>query len=272
MTLHGLYILPSLFTSANLVLGFVSVLFSIHGNFAAASWSILGAIVMDALDGRVARWTKSTSSFGIEFDSLADLVSFGVAPSILMYMLVLQTMDKTGIMIAVFYVVAGALRLARFNIKAHEGAHSPHFIGLPIPAAAGILASFALSYELFANGSVIPVKTIPIVMSKMPLMFKSVPVTMLLISILMISSVPYAAMKNLKLNRPRSFQLLTLFLIGIILIITFPQNTIFIIFLTYLLSGLTGYIWRYVRLRQALSLSSRLKKNSGSSAGPLNGK
>ncbi len=230
------------------------------------------SIVMDALDGRVARWTKSTSSFGIEFDSLADLIAFGVAPSILMYQMVLQTMDKSGVTIAVFYVVAGALRLARYNIKAQEGIPSPHFVGLPIPAAAGILASFALSYELFENGSVIPVKTIPMIMDKMPMMFKSIPIMMVVISILMISSVPYAAMKNLKLNKPRTFQLLTLFVIGIMLIITYPQNTIFIIFLIYILSGITGYIWRYIRLRQSLSLATRLKKNSGASAGPENGK
>ena len=273
MTLHGLYILPSLFTSANLVFGFLSVLFSIHGQFAAASWCVMMSIIMDALDGRVARWTKSTSSFGIEFDSLADLISFGVAPSILMYQMVLQTMDKSGVTIAAFYVVAGALRLARFNIKAHEGGpSSTHFVGLPIPAAAGILASFALSYELFENGSVIPVKSIPMIMDKMPMMFKWIPVLMVLISILMISSVPYAAMKNFKLNRPRTFQLLTLLLIGIMLIITYPQNTIFIIFLVYILSGITGYIWRYIRLRQSLSLTARLKKNSGASNnGPENG-
>jgi CDP-diacylglycerol---serine O-phosphatidyltransferase len=263
MTMHGLYILPSLFTAANLVMGFVSILFSIHGQFSAASWAIIAAIIMDALDGRVARWTKSTSSFGIEFDSLADLVSFGIAPSILMYQMVLQTMNKPGITIALFYVVAGALRLARFNIKAHEGALSTHFIGLPIPAAAGILASFALSYELFESGQEITVKTIPLIMAKMPFFFKSIPVLMVIISFLMISSVPYAAMKNFKLNRPKSFQLFTLFVIGIMLIITYPQNTIFIIFLLYLLSGIMGYVWRYIRLRQSLSLSARLKKNSG---------
>jgi len=272
MTMHGLYLLPSLFTSANLVMGFISVLFSINGHFAAAAWSIMISIIMDALDGRVARWTKSTSSFGIEYDSLSDLVSFGIAPSILMYQMVLFNMSKPGVTIAVFYVVAGALRLARFNIKAHEGVVSTHFIGLPIPAAAGILASFALSYELFENGSIIPVKTIPLIMDKMPMIFKSIPVIMVVLSILMISSVPYAAMKNFKLNRPKSFQLFTLFVIGIMLIITYPQNTIFIIFLLYLLSGITGYIWRYIRLRQSLSLAARLKKNTGDGAGPENGK
>lgn len=272
MTLHGLYILPSLFTSANLIMGFLSVLFSIHGNFSAASWCIIGAIMMDALDGRVARWTKSTSSFGVELDSLADLVSFGVAPSILMYQMVLQTMGRPGIMIALFFVVACALRLARFNIKAHEGASLPHFMGLPTPAAGGILASFALSYELFESGQEITAKTIPLIMEKMPFFFKSIPIMMVIISILMISSVPYYAGKNLKMNRPKSFQLLTLMVIGIMLIVAYPQNTIFIIFVLYLLSGITGYIWRYIRLRQSLSLARLMKNNSGNSTGPKNGK
>jgi len=182
--------------------------------------------------------------------------------------MVLQTMAKPGITIAVFYVVAGALRLARFNIKAHEGVSSSNYMGLPIPAAAGILASFALSYELFENGSEITVKTIPIVMEKMPFIFKSIPILMVVISILMISSVPYAAMKNFKWNRPKSFQLFTLVVIGIMLVISYPQNTIFIIFLLYLLSGITGYLWRYIRLRQSLSLAARLKKNTGDTAGP----
>ena len=271
MPLRGLYILPSLFTSANLVMGFLSVLFSIHGQFAAASWCIIVAIIMDALDGRIARWTKTTSSFGIEYDSLADIMSFGIAPSILMYQMVLQTMNKPGVTIALFYVIAGALRLARFNIKANEGTVSTHYTGLPIPAAAGILASFALSYELFENGT-ITFKTIPIIMAKMPVIFKSIPVMMVIISILMISSVPYAAMKKLKLNRPKSFQLFTLLVIGIMLVITYPQNTIFIIFTLYLLSGIMGYIWRYIRLRQSLRLSARLKKNSGVSDSPENDK
>jgi CDP-diacylglycerol--serine O-phosphatidyltransferase len=242
-------------------MGFLSVIYSIHGQFAAASWCILLAIVFDGLDGRVARWTHSTSSFGIEFDSLADLVGFGIAPSILMYLMVLQTLNKPGIAIALFYVLACAIRLARFNVKALEGVPSTHFVGLPTPAGAGILASFALSYELFENGEV-TFKTIPLIMEKMPFMFKCIPVLIVAISLLMVSSVPYAAMKNMKMNKPKSFQLFTLLVIGIILIISYPQNTIFIIFLLYLLSGIMGYIWRYIRLRQSLSLSARINKNT----------
>jgi phosphatidylserine synthase len=138
---------------------------------------------------------------------------------------------------------------------------------LPTPAAAGILASFALSYELFESGQEVTVKTIPLIMEKMPFMFKCIPAVILVISLLMVSSVPYAAMKNMKMNKPKSFQLFTLLVIGIILIISYPQNTIFIIFLLYLLSGLTGYVWRYIRLRQSLSLSARLKQSCDNAPG-----
>jgi len=262
--LQGIYLLPSLFTAANLAIGFISVIYSIHNLYTPAAWSIMLAILMDMLDGRVARWTKSTSRFGIEFDSLADLISFGVAPAILMYQMILHTMHKPGIAISLFFVVAGAMRLARFNTKAQSGETSTEFSGLPIPAAAALLASFVLSYELFEAGGEITVKTIPLVMKRMPFFFKSIPVMMVMLSLLMISTVPYAAFKKFKFNRPKSLQLFSFVLIGLLLIITYPQNSIFIIFLFYLLSGLAAYLWRWWRMRHYL-LSLRLKKNRNDS-------
>lgn len=249
-------------------MGFSSIAYSIKGDFTPAAWCIIIAIVMDILDGRVARWTKSTSSFGIEYDSLADMVSFGVAPPILMYQMVLNTMKRPGMAIALFFVMAGALRLARFNMRANEGQVTTHFVGLPIPAAAGILSSFALSYELFEGGHVMTFKTIPVLMQKMPFFFNSIPILMVIISFLMLSTVPYAAFKTMKLNRPKSFQLFSFILIAIILVMTYPQNIIFLLFLLYLLSGLTGYIWRYFRLRQSLGLSFAGKKRQDGDAGP----
>jgi CDP-diacylglycerol--serine O-phosphatidyltransferase len=113
----------------------------------------MASIIMDMVDGRIARMTNTTSRFGLEFDSLSDLISFGVAPAVLMYQMVLSGMNNPGIAIALFYVIAGALRLARFNVKAQDGESCTEFSGLPIPAAAGMLASFVLSYELFLNDS-----------------------------------------------------------------------------------------------------------------------
>lgn len=259
--LRGIYILPSLFTAGNLGLGFLSIIYSIHNSFTPAAWAIMMALAMDMIDGRIARWTKSTSSFGVEFDSLADLISFGVAPSLMMYQMVLHTMNKPGIVIALFFVMAGAMRLARFNIKAQSGETGAEFIGLPIPAAAGILASFVLSYELFEVGPEITVKTIPILMKRMPFFFKTIPIAMVLISFLMISSVPYIAFKRLNLNRPKSLQLVTLIIIGILLVLAYPQNTIFIIFLFYLISGIAVYVVRLWRLRRSAAMRLKLKKD-----------
>ena len=248
--LKGIYLLPSLITTANLGVGFVSILFSINSQLTQSAWCIIICIGLDMLDGRVARLTKTTSTFGLELDSLSDLVSFGVAPAILMYQLVLDSMGKPGLAIALFYCIAGALRLAKYNVKAHLGESGSDFSGLPIPGAAGILASFVLSYELFEMGGEINVKTIPVIMQKMPIFFKMVPVSMVLISFLMLSNVPYSAFKKLHLNRPKSLQLLILVVITILLVLTYPQNTIFLIFMLYLLSGVFLYLLRYWRLRK----------------------
>ena len=254
---RGIYILPSMFTLTNLAAGFFSVIWSINNNFTPAAWAIIASIGLDVIDGRVARWTKTTSRFGVELDSMADLVSFGVAPAILIYQMVLHTMGRPGIAIALFFVLSGALRLARFNVKTQDGESAPHFIGLPIPAAAGMLASFVLSYQLFEGGGEITVKTIPILMKRMPFFFKSIAPMTVLLSILMISNVPYVSFKKLKFSRPKSLQLLIFILIGFLLIITYPQNTIFLLFLIYLVVGITEYVLRYWRIRRSLRLSHR---------------
>ena len=256
--LRGIYILPSLFTTGNLAFGFVSIVFSLRSDFAMAAWCIIVSIGLDMVDGRVARWTKSTSRFGVELDSLADLVSFGVAPAVLMYQMVLYTMHKPGLAIALFFVIASALRLAKYNVKAQDGESSGDFSGLPTPAAAGIIASFVLSYELLAQSQEITVKTIPMLMKRMPFFFKTIPLLMVLVSFLMISNVPYFGFKKSKMNRPKSLQLLILIVITILLIVTYPQNSIFLIFMLYLLSGIFLYILRYWRLQRSLSL--RLRK------------
>lgn len=262
---RGIYILPSLFTTCNLAAGFLSIIWSINGNFTAASWAILVAILLDIVDGRVARWTRTESQFGVEYDSLADLMSFGAAPAVLMYLMVLYTLGTPGIAIALFFVISGALRLARFNTKTQGGEVPPHFTGLPIPAAAALLASFALSYELFEEGKEITAKTIPLLMQRMPFFFHAIAPTMVLISILMISNVPYVSFKRLKLSKPKSLQLLILIVIGFLLVIAYPQNTIFILFLLYLLTGITEYLIRFWRIRRSLigSIKARkLAKNS----------
>lgn len=252
----GIYILPSLITIGNIAFGFRSMIFSINGALSSAAWCIIIAIAFDVLDGRVARWTNTTSSFGIELDSLSDIVSFGIAPSILMYQMGLSTLGKPGFIIALFFVIAGALRLAKFNLKAHEGSVTGDFSGLPIPAAAGMLASFTLSYELFEMGPMITVKTIPLLMARMPFFFKSIPVAMILISLLMLSNIPYRG-KGSTVNKPHSLQILLLVIVTLLLMVAYPQNMIFLVFFTYLLSGVCLHALRYLRLRRFLARAAQ---------------
>jgi len=249
----GIYIIPSLFTCGNMSCGVLSVIMSISGHFIPAAWFLIGALVCDILDGRIARMTKTTSMFGMELDSLSDLVSFGIAPAFMMYMLVLHTMGKIGIAIAVLYVLCCALRLARFNVLAHSGAVHKHFVGLPTPASAGVIISFVLSYSLLApEGIHLNSKTIPVLMEFMPTFFKLMPIVIVVLSFLMVSNIPYLSFKKLKLSKIHTIELFAVLIVLIILIVIFPQNTIFIIFSIYALSGLLIYVPSLIFKRRKL--------------------
>jgi len=247
---RGIYLFPSILTLSNLAAGVMSVLFALQDHLSSAAWCIIAGILMDMLDGRVARWAGATSQFGVELDSLCDLVTFGVAPAILMFQVALYPLGRPGYMIVVFFAMTAALRLARFNLRAQTGEPSTHFVGLPVPAAAGILASFVLSYELFEDGS-ISVKTIPMVMKRMPFFFKFVPLLMIILAFLMVSNVQYGNFKQLKLGRPKSVQNLAFLLVGLLLIFTYPQNMIFIVFSLYVLTGLISLAWRFYHAQRA---------------------
>ncbi|GMO35615.1 MAG: CDP-diacylglycerol--serine O-phosphatidyltransferase [Termitinemataceae bacterium] len=243
----GLYILPSLFTCGNITFGLLSVFTSIDGGFINAAWFLVGALTCDILDGRIARLTKTTSDFGMQLDSLSDLVSFGVAPATLMYMLILNQMGNVGIGIAVLFVICSALRLAKFNVIAlqHEGV-SKEFHGLPTPASAGIIVSFVLSYELVGDQNPLNIKTIPALMQSMPYFFKAMPIVMIALSFLMVSNIPYSSFKKLDISKPRKMSLLVIIIVVALLIIVYPQNIIFIIFFVYALSGIILYIPMHV--------------------------
>ena len=248
----GIYILPSLFTCGNMCFGMLSIFSSIEGNFIIAAWYLVGALTCDIIDGRIARMTKTTSEFGLQLDSLSDLVSFGIAPALMMYMLVLNTMGKIGIAIAVLFVLCSALRLARFNALAHSGESHKHFIGLPTPASAGVIISFVLSYQLLAPADYsLNFNTIPALMELMPAFFNIMPVVIVVLSFLMVSNIPYMSFKRLKLTRVRTIQFFAIVIVLIILIVIFPQNIIFIIFSVYALSGLIFYIPRILIKRKS---------------------
>jgi len=140
---RGLFVLPTLFTVGNLFCGYLSIWCSIRGTFEIAAYLIIVAAVLDALDGRIARLTHSASEFGEEYDSLADLVSFGVAPAVLAYSWGLSDFSRLGWLASFLFVVCGSMRLARFNIQTHV-VDKKYFIGLPIPAAAGTISTLVL--------------------------------------------------------------------------------------------------------------------------------
>jgi CDP-diacylglycerol--serine O-phosphatidyltransferase len=185
----------------------------------------------------------------MQLDSLSDLISFGVAPAILMYKLALepQGLGKAGIAIAVLYVLCCALRLARFNVLAQTGQVHKHFVGLPTPAAAGVILSFVLSYELLGDTGVsLNTRTIPALMQSMPAFFKAMPIVMVVLSFLMVSNIPYLSFKRMQLTRVRTIQLLALLIVLVILVLVYPQNIFFIVFSVYAASGLLIYVPRII--------------------------
>ena len=191
-------VLPSLFTTGNLFCGFYSILRSFNHDFERAAYAIILAGVFDLLDGRVARITKSTSKFGVEYDSIADVVSFGVAPAILAYVWALQGFGRLGWAGAFFFAACGALRLARFNTVSEELPKS-YFLGLPIPAAANLVAAAVIAYH--------------------DLHFEYPEVIMLFLvfalGLLMVSTVRYRSFKDFDLRHRRSFYLLVI-LVGLV--------------------------------------------------------
>ena len=253
----GIYILPSLFTCGNMTCGILSIFSSIAGHFITSAWFLIGALAFDIVDGRIARMTKTTSEFGMQLDSLSDLVSFGAAPAVMMYMLVLNTMGKIGVSIAVLYVLCCALRLARFNVLAQSGEIHKHFVGLPTPASAGLIISFVLSYQLLIPEDYsLNFKTIPALMELMPAFFKMMPIVIVVLSFLMVSNIPYLSFKKLKLSKIRTIELLALLIVLIILIVVYPQNIIFIIFSIYAISGLLFYLSKFLFKKRKLKKSN----------------
>jgi len=220
---RGVYLFPSLFTAGNLICGFFSIISTFNGDYVRATYFIILANVLDGLDGYAARLTRSTSQFGVEFDSLADVVSFGVAPAILVYLWALVPWGTWGWLAACTFVVCGALRLSRFNVQSTAPAKG-YFVGLPIPAAAEMIASIVLMYY-YLGGEGAPNKH----------------VTLLLViyglAALMVSGFHYFSLKNSDLRKRHPFWMLVSGFILITLIIAEPQIMFFVIFLLYTLSG-----------------------------------
>lgn len=228
---RGIYLLPSLFTVGNMLAGFASILYAISGRLELAGWLIFLAGLLDGLDGRVARLTRSASEFGKEYDSLADVVSFGVAPAVLAFQWGLWQMGKPGWAAAFLFVVAGSVRLARFNVKANTVDRS-YFVGLPIPAAAGAITLLVLIAPE-------PVRT--------PLASAGVFLFVLLVSFLMVSVVRYRSFKDFDL-RQRWPAKAFFFIAAIVAMVAFhPLPTLGVVVGAYLLSGPLDWLARKTR-------------------------
>jgi len=226
-----IFILPNLFTSASLFAGFYAIIAAIQGRYEAAAVAIIISAVFDGLDGRIARFTKTTSHFGIEYDSLSDLVSFGVAPAILAFLWALEPFGRLGWLAAFMYVICGALRLARFNVEKNS-VQAYYFKGLPIPAAACSIASlilFASAFNSFAERKDI----ILIVM-------------IYSLSFLMVSSLSYMSFKEFNIRNQKPFNVLVAIILVFIVIAYKPKVLLFLIMLSYLVSGpvISLYLFR----------------------------
>ena len=216
-----IYVLPNLLTTANMFSGFFAIVSAINGNFLWAAYAIVAAAIFDLLDGRVARWTNSTSKFGMEYDSLSDLVSFGMAPGLLLFLWALEPFGRLGWLASFFYVACAALRLARFNVQSGV-IEKAYFQGLPSPMAAGIVASSVLAFadlELDASRSWI----------LLAMTF--------LLGFVMVSTFRYRSFKDLDLKQRLPFRYLVAGVFIFAVVAMRPEVMLFVLFLTYAILG-----------------------------------
>lgn len=228
---RGIYLLPNLFTTAALFAGFFAIVQAMNHKFELAAVAIFIAMVMDGLDGRVARMTNTTSAFGAEYDSLSDMVSFGVAPALIMYVWALAPLKKLGWIAAFLYCACAALRLARFNTKLDD-AHQDkrYFQGLPSPAAAALVAGFIW------------------LMTDLDITAASAKWTMfactLLSGLTMVTNVPYYSFKDINFKKSVPFIVVVGIALGIAIINIDPPTVLFGIFVAYGISGYVVYAYR----------------------------
>jgi CDP-diacylglycerol--serine O-phosphatidyltransferase len=220
---RGVFLVPATVTSLGLLAGFYSLISSINGHFEVAAVLIAIAFMCDGLDGRIARASRTSSQFGLEYDSLSDIVAFGVAPAALVYMKALKPMVPWSWTVCGIFVVCAGLRLARFNVQVAT-TDKRRFVGLAVPAAAAVIASGALAYSYFELESP---RTLAIV---------SVAMTLVLAG-LMISRVPYPSFKTLDLRQRAPVEIVAIVLVAIALAIAIPQVSAFAVSIAYMLSG-----------------------------------
>jgi CDP-diacylglycerol---serine O-phosphatidyltransferase len=236
---RGVYLLPSLFTLANMFCGYACVVYSMRGEYETAAPFIGLAIILDMLDGRIARMTGTTSAFGREFDSLADVISFGMAPAIMTFAWGLEPLGRLGWAAGFVFLTGGATRLARFNIQATTDKR--YFVGMPIPAAAAVPAATVYAYPagLSSYQSALPALAL-----------------MLIPAFLMVSTIRFRSFKTIDLQARRSYKVLVPFAVVLFAIITHPKATLIAISYTYLVSAFVGMAinrWKHRGGREPLA-------------------
>lgn len=233
---RGIYLLPNLFTTAALFAGFYAIVQAMNQMFDQAAVAIFAAAVLDSLDGRVARLTKTQSAFGAEYDSLADVVSFGAAPALIVYEWALRGMGKLGWIAAFVYVAGAALRLARFNVML-DVTDKRWFTGMPSPAAAALVAGFIWIIEDYAADPA-------------ALRWWAWGITVFA-GLTMVSNVKYYSFKTINLKKSVPFVAVFLVVVFLALLSYQPAHVLFGAFVVYALSGYVGSAWMLLRRRGA---------------------
>ena len=222
---RGVYLLPSLLTMGNMFCGYACVVYAMRGAYETAAPFIGIAVVLDMLDGRIARLTGTTSAFGLEFDSLADIISFGMAPALLSFAWGLSSLGRLGWAAGFLFVAAAAMRLARFNVQSAGGGDKRYFVGMPSPAAAAIPAATVFAYPagLYDYRAALPALAMVLVPA-----------------VLMVSTIRFRSFKTLDSQKRRPYTVLLFIAAGIILIATHPQVMLVVIAYGYLASAFIG--------------------------------
>ncbi|HIJ68032.1 MAG TPA: CDP-diacylglycerol--serine O-phosphatidyltransferase [Deltaproteobacteria bacterium] len=229
---RGTYIWPNLFTTANLFSGFFGIVNSINGNFELAAMAVFASCVFDFMDGKVARLTGGTSRFGVEYDSLADLVAFGVGPGLLMYLMALKPYGRLGWLAAFVFMACGALRLARFNVQV-ETTNKKYFVGLPIPVGASIIAASVLfmnHWNIAVQGSLIRLVLLGMTF---------------VLGVFMISTMPFNSFKEVEFIKARpSFVVFGVIVLVSVVAVT-PAFMLFLLLTIYAVSGPVRWVaWK----------------------------
>ena len=236
----GIHILPSLFTTGNVFCGFYAFVAVLNEQFYFAAWAIVAGMIFDGLDGRIARLTKTTSAFGEQYDSLADIITFGMAPALLAYSWVLKPFGRLGWMAAFLFLLCATLRLARFNVTNPE-IRSEHFVGLPSPASAVVIASIVIAFEdLFAT------RMNPFIMV----------MVVYALAFLMVSNIKYPAFKRFDFKKRVVFSRFLFVILFIYVLATIPRVALFILGVTYAIIGPIGLLLKNKKLEAESSKTS----------------